>query len=105
MRRMDKNDDVYRATIVVEQRMLSDDSVIQTWTAHSKAYTARSQGATLWFNATSYEIRTVEKRVRDKYAEDIIQRGTSTYKTYETLVEGSGIFMATEWTPKPKKGK
>ena len=105
MRRMDKNDDVYRATIVVEQRMLSDDSVVQTWTAHSKAYTQRSQGATLWFNSAVNDVRSVEKRVRSEYEADINSRGTSKHRTYETIVDGSGIFVASAWEPKPKKGK
>jgi len=99
------NDNVYRATIVVEQRLLKDDSVVQTWTAHSRAYNTTSAGATMWLNEQVRDLGDVEKRVRDEYRTDIYRTGKSKHKTYETLVEGTGVFVATGWTPKPKKGR
>lgn len=104
------NDEVYRATIVVEQRSLTDDRVIQTWSVHSKSY-AKPQGASMWLNEQVYEFEANNKAIDDHL--DGLTAANSDWLadnplahvngTREVLVEGTGVYIATEWTPYIKK--
>ena len=95
-------DEVYRATLVVEQRSLLDDHLIQTWSVHSKSY-AKPQGATMWLNENIYDMETNSKKLLEARFAGTLD--TKQHNAYEIVADGTGVFIATGWTPYVKKGK
>ena len=95
-------DEVYRATLVVEQRSLQDDSLIQTWSVHSKSY-AKPQGARMWLNEQIYDMERLSKELLTERFDGTLD--TKHYKTYEIVADGTDIYIATGWTPYVKGKK
>ncbi len=95
-------DEVYRATLVVEQRSLLNDHLIQTWSVHSKSY-AKRQGATMWLNENIYDMEMRSKELLAQRFDGTLD--TRQHNAYEIVSDGTGIYIAKEWELLPPKGK